>query len=70
MLGAFSVGKKAAKFGYKKLGVPGAVLAGAGGAAGYAAFKKKTKSAVEDELTDDEQTGGDPPGDERLSKSP
>lgn len=70
MLGAFSVGKKAAKFGYKKLGVPGAVLAGAGGAAGYAAFKKKTKSAVEDELTDDEQTGGDPPGDEHLSKSP
>ena len=70
MLGALSVGKKAAQYGYKKLGVPGAVLAGAGGAAGYAVFKKKTKSAVEDELTEDDQTDGGRPGDEHFSKSP
>lgn len=56
MLDAFTVGRKAAKFGYKKLGIPGAIIAGAGGAAGYVLFKKKAKSAVKDEVMAD-QTG-------------
>lgn len=70
MLGALSIGKKAAQYGYKKFGVPGAVLAGAGGAAGYAAFKKKTKSAVKDELDEDDQNDGGRPSDEHLSRTP
>lgn len=51
MIGALTVGKKAAKFGYKKYGVPGAILAGAGGVAGLVVakkgFKRLTQSAVE-----------------------
>lgn len=62
MLDAFTVGRKAAKFGYKKLGIPGAVIAGAGGAAGYVMFKKKAKSAVKDEVLAD-QTGDSIGGD-------
>ncbi|MFC4989174.1 hypothetical protein [Saliphagus infecundisoli] len=51
MIGALTVGKKAAKFGYKKYGVPGAILAGAGGVAGLVVakkgFKRLTQSAIE-----------------------
>ena len=51
MIGALTVGKKAAKFGYKKYGVPGAVLAGAGGVVGIVVakkgFKRLSQSAAE-----------------------
>ncbi len=40
MFGPLTVGKKAAEYGYKAYGVPGAVVAGAGGAAGVAVAKK------------------------------
>lgn len=55
MIGALTVGKKAAKFGYKKYGVPGAVLAGAGGIAGLVVAKKGLKR-----LTQSAAEGGTP----------
>lgn len=59
MIGALSVGKKAAKYGYKAYGIPGAVIAGAGGAAGAVAAKKAATSLVNDEGVDDEGTSID-----------
>lgn len=47
MLDVFTVGRKAAKYGYRKFGVPGAVVAGVGGAVGYRAVKKTAKSVLE-----------------------
>lgn len=47
MIGSLTVGKKAAKYGYKAYGVPGAAIAGAGGAIGVAVAKKGLQSAVE-----------------------
>jgi len=40
MLGPMTVGKKAASWGYKKYGVPGAVATGAVGVAGYVAVRR------------------------------
>jgi hypothetical protein len=47
MIGSLTVGKKAAKYGYKAYGVPGAAIAGAGGAVGVAVAKKGIQAAVE-----------------------
>jgi hypothetical protein len=47
MIGSLTVGKKAAKYGYKAYGVPGAAIAGAGGAVGVAVAKKAIQAAVE-----------------------
>lgn len=52
MLGPLTVGKKAAKFGYKKFGAPGAVIGGVGAAMGYRWLKKRTKRAAMDELAE------------------
>lgn len=46
-IGPLSVGKKAAKFGYKRYGIPGAVMAGGAGAVGYVAVRRAVKIAVE-----------------------
>ncbi|WP_101294347.1 hypothetical protein [Halegenticoccus soli] len=69
MLGPLAVGKKAAKYGYRRFGVPGAVLAGIGTAAGYVAVRKKLKSmlggsddesaGIADEMSDDESAADD-----------
>lgn len=52
MLGALSAGKKAATYGYKKYGVPGAVVAGTGGAVGIVVAKKGAKAIVESKAED------------------
>ena len=59
MIGALSVGTKAAKYGYKAYGLPGAVLAGGAGAAGAVAAKKAASSLVNDEGVGDEETSID-----------
>jgi hypothetical protein len=46
-LGPLTIGKKAAKFGYKRYGIPGAVMAGGAGAIGYVAVRRAVKIAVE-----------------------
>lgn len=60
MLGALSAGKKAATYGYKKYGVPGAVVAGTGGAVGIVVAKKGAKALVKskakDGASDDEES--------------
>lgn len=47
MLGPLTAGKKAAEFGYKAYGIPGAAVAGAGGAVGMLAAKKGVEAVVE-----------------------
>ncbi|SIR12787.1 hypothetical protein SAMN05421858_1526 [Haladaptatus litoreus] len=49
MIGPFTVGKKAAKFGYKRYGIPGAVVAGGAGTVGYLAVKRAVKSVAKSE---------------------
>ncbi|MFC6905928.1 hypothetical protein [Halalkalicoccus tibetensis] len=59
MIGSLAAGKKGAELGYKVYGVPGAVAAGAGGAAGMLVAKKGLEVAVETEsssIADDEGT--------------
>ncbi|MFB9806527.1 hypothetical protein ACFFQF_15220 [Haladaptatus pallidirubidus] len=51
MIGPFTVGKKAAKFGYKRYGIPGAVVAGGTGAVGYLAVKRAVKSVAKSKDT-------------------
>lgn len=54
MIGAITVGKKAAKYGYRKYGVPGAVVAGAGGVAAVVAVRNVVESRTETDDTDEE----------------
>lgn len=51
MLGPMTVGKKAASWGYKKYGVPGAVATGAVGVAGYVAVRRAFRRSTD--LTED-----------------
>lgn len=53
MVGPLVTGKKAAEFGYKRYGLPGAIVAGAGVAVGTAIGVKRLKSAAT--TNDDEQ---------------
>jgi hypothetical protein len=53
MLGTITVGRQAAKWGYRKFGLPGAVVAGVAGVVGYRALRKRVKTAF---------AGGDSPG--------
>ncbi|WP_328517182.1 hypothetical protein [Haladaptatus caseinilyticus] len=46
MFGPLTVGKKAAKFGYKRFGIPGAVVSGSAGLIGYIAVRRAVKSVV------------------------
>ncbi|SIR57529.1 hypothetical protein SAMN05421858_2903 [Haladaptatus litoreus] len=56
MLGPLTVGKKAAKFGYRKFGKVGAVAFGALAVGGYFVVKRKIKTAMSGDstTTDDE----------------
>ena len=47
MIGAFTVGKKAVKFGYKRYGIPGAVASGGAVLAGYVVVKRALKSSTD-----------------------
>lgn len=51
MIGPLAAGKKGAELGYRAYGVPGAVAAGAGGAAGMLVAKKGLEVAVEAETS-------------------
>lgn len=46
MFGAYTIGKKAVKFGYKRYGVPGAVASGGAALAGYVAVRRALKSST------------------------
>lgn len=52
MIGAYTIGKKAVKFGYKRYGVPGAVVTGGAALAGYVAVRRALKSSSNDENVD------------------
>ena len=49
MLGAYTIGKKAVKFGYKRYGVPGAVATGGAALVGYVAVRRALKSSANGE---------------------
>jgi hypothetical protein len=49
LFGPLTVGKKAASWGYKKYGLPGAVATGALGVAGYVAARKAVRKALRDD---------------------
>ncbi|ARS90022.1 hypothetical protein [Natrarchaeobaculum aegyptiacum] len=54
MIGAYTIGKKAATFGFKRYGVPGAVATGGAALVGYVIVKRAVRSATaadEDSLT-------------------
>lgn len=48
MIGPLAAGKKAAEFGYRVYGVPGAVIAGAGGVASVVVAKKGIEAIAEE----------------------
>lgn len=52
MIGPLTIGKKAAKFGYKRYGIPGAVVAGGAGTVGYLVVRRAVKSAVKGKSVD------------------
>ncbi|WP_265111485.1 hypothetical protein [Halosolutus halophilus] len=54
MIGAFTVGKKAVTFGYKRYGIPGAIASGGIALAGYVAVRRALRSmtASDDESID------------------
>ncbi len=56
MFGPLTVGKKAAKAGYKRFGLPGAIAAGTAGAGGYVIARKKLKSAATSDETGDAES--------------
>jgi len=49
MIGAYTVGKKAVKFGYKRFGIPGAVASGGAALAGYVVVRRALKSSTDSE---------------------
>ncbi|WP_049969131.1 hypothetical protein [Haladaptatus cibarius] len=55
MLGPLTVGKKAAKFGYRKFGKVGAVAFGAIAVGGYFVVKRKIKTAMAGDSTETEE---------------
>lgn len=52
MIGAYTIGKKAVKFGYKRYGVPGAVATGGAALVGYVAVKRALKSSSNEKNVD------------------
>lgn len=46
MLGAYTIGKKAVQFGYKRYGIPGAVASGGAALAGYVVVRRALKSST------------------------
>lgn len=60
MIGPLSLGKKAAKLGYKRFGKKGAVAGGIAGAGGYALVKRALKrGTTSDESTADNTSEDD-----------
>ncbi len=51
-LGPLTVGKKAAKFGYRRFGKKGAVVFGIGAVGGYLVLRKKVKSMLASDSTE------------------
>lgn len=49
MIGAYTIGKKAATFGYRRYGVPGAIASGGAALAGYLVVRRALKSSTNDE---------------------
>ncbi|MFC7231887.1 hypothetical protein ACFQMM_11575 [Saliphagus sp. GCM10025308] len=47
MIGAYTIGKKALKFGYKRYGIPGAVASGGVALAGYVVVRRALKSSTD-----------------------
>ncbi|PCR91565.1 hypothetical protein [Natrinema ejinorense] len=52
MIGAYTVGKKAVTFGYKRYGIPGAVASGGAALAGYLIVRRALKSSTSDGAVD------------------
>jgi len=52
MIGAYTIGKKAATFGYRRYGVPGAIASGGAALAGYIVVRRALKSSTNDETVD------------------
>lgn len=48
MIGAYTIGKKAVTFGYKRYGVPGAIASGGAALAGYLVVRRALKSSTSD----------------------
>ncbi|WP_226480127.1 hypothetical protein [Natrinema amylolyticum] len=48
MIGAYTIGKKAVTFGYKRYGVPGAVASGGAALVGYLIVRRALKSSTSD----------------------
>lgn len=53
MIGAFTVGKKALLFGYKRYGIPGAILSGGIALAGYVAIRRAIRGGADAESLDE-----------------
>lgn len=47
MIGAYTIGKKAVTFGYKRYGVPGAIASGGAALAGYLVVRRALKSSTD-----------------------
>ncbi|OAQ54690.1 hypothetical protein HTG_03775 [Natrinema mahii] len=52
MIGAYTIGKKAVTFGYKRYGVPGAIASGGAALAGYLVVRRALQSATSDGSVD------------------
>jgi hypothetical protein len=52
MIGAYTIGKKAVTFGYKRYGVPGALASGGAALAGYLIVRRALKSSTGDGSVD------------------
>ncbi|WP_293031669.1 hypothetical protein [Natronococcus sp.] len=53
MIGAFTVGKKVLLFGYKRYGIPGAIVSGAIFLAGYVAVRRALSGGADAESLDE-----------------
>ncbi|ELY76851.1 hypothetical protein [Natrinema pallidum] len=52
MIGAYTVGKKAVTFGYKRYGIPGAVASGGAALVGYLIVRRALESSTNDRTVD------------------
>ncbi|EMA35161.1 hypothetical protein [Halobiforma nitratireducens] len=52
MIGAYTVGKKAVRFGYNRYGVPGAVASGGVALVAFLAVRRALRSATSEDETD------------------
>ncbi|SEW11018.1 hypothetical protein [Natrinema salifodinae] len=52
MIGAYTIGKKAVTFGYRRYGIPGAIASGGAALAGYVIVRRALQSAANSENVD------------------